>query len=100
MDANKIEHVGRFNREVTRRIGVLSDDYLRRGRSLAESRLRLEIGPDGPDGGALRARVAPDSGYPSRLPPEPAPQKHVRTGHAAGGTAGSPEGRTGGAPGK
>src|SRR3546814_4059647 len=67
MDENKIEHVRRFNREVTRRIGVLSDDYLRRGRSLAESRLLFEIGPDGADVRALRERLALDSGYLSRL---------------------------------
>src|SRR3546814_3365718 len=67
MDENKIEHVRRFNREVTRRIGVLSDDYLRRGRSFAESRLLFEIGPDGADVRALRERLALDSGYLSRL---------------------------------
>src|SRR3546814_5802006 len=67
MDENKIEHVRRFNREVTRRIGALSDDYLRRGRSLAESRLLFEIGPDGADVRALRERLALDSGYLSRL---------------------------------
>src|SRR3546814_19799056 len=67
MDENRIEHVRRFNREVTRRIGALSDDYLRRGRSLAESRLLFEIGLDGADVRTLRTRLALDSGYLSRL---------------------------------
>lgn len=67
MDEDKIERIRRFNREVTRRIGALSDDYLRRGRSLAESRLLFEIGPDGADVRTLRTRLALDSGYLSRL---------------------------------
>jgi DNA-binding MarR family transcriptional regulator/GNAT superfamily N-acetyltransferase len=67
MDEDTIERVRRFNREVTRRVGALSDDYLRRGRTLAESRLLFEIGPDGADVRSLRARLALDSGYLSRL---------------------------------
>lgn len=67
MSEDHIQSIRRFNREVTRRIGALSDDYLGRGRSLAESRLLYEIGPDGADVRALRARLALDSGYLSRL---------------------------------
>lgn len=67
MNEDHIQSIRRFNREVTRRIGALSDDYLGRGRSLAESRLLYEIGPDGADVRALRERLALDSGYLSRL---------------------------------
>lgn len=64
---DQIERVRRFNRYVTRRIGVLSDDYLGRGRPWGESRLMFEIGPDGADVRDLRERLALDSGYLSRL---------------------------------
>lgn len=67
MDEGQIQQVRRFNRAVTRRIGVLSDDYLGRGRPLAESRLLFEIGRDGADVRDLRARLSLDSGYVSRL---------------------------------
>lgn len=67
MSEDEIQRIRRFNRVVTRRIGALSDDYLGRGRSLAESRLLYEIGPDGADVRALRARLTLDSGYLSRL---------------------------------
>jgi DNA-binding MarR family transcriptional regulator/ribosomal protein S18 acetylase RimI-like enzyme len=67
MDANHIEQVRAFNRAVTRRIGVLSDDYLGRGRPLGESRLLFEIGRDGADLRDLRGRLGLDSGYLSRL---------------------------------
>ncbi len=67
MDANHIEQVRAFNRAVTRRIGVLSDDYLGRGRPLGESRLLFEIGRDGADLRDLRERLGLDSGYLSRL---------------------------------
>ena len=49
MDETQIEQVRSFNRAVTRRIGVLSDDYLSRGRPLGESRLLFEIGRHGAD---------------------------------------------------
>ena len=39
----------RFNRLVTRRVGALETDYLRRGRPLAEARLIFDIGADGVD---------------------------------------------------
>ena len=67
MDEAQIQQVRRFNRTVTRRIGVLSDDYLGRGRPLAESRLLFEIGREGADVRDLRERLALDSGYMSRL---------------------------------
>src|SRR5688572_12417334 len=67
MDANQIEQVRSFSRSVTRRIGALTDDYLGRGRPLAESRLLFEIGREGADVRDLRARLSLDSGYLSRL---------------------------------
>lgn len=67
MDESQIQQVRRFNRAVTRRIGVLTDDYLGRGRPLAESRLLFEIGSGGVNVRELRARLSLDSGYLSRL---------------------------------
>ncbi|WP_454831287.1 bifunctional helix-turn-helix transcriptional regulator/GNAT family N-acetyltransferase [Pseudoxanthomonas wuyuanensis] len=67
MDDSQIQQVRRFNRAVTRRIGVLTDDYLGRGRPLAESRLLFEIGSGGVNVRELRARLSLDSGYLSRL---------------------------------
>lgn len=61
------QRLRRFNRTVTRRIGVLTDDYLGHGRPLAESRLLFEVGHGGSDVRDLRARLALDSGYASRL---------------------------------
>jgi len=61
------QRLRRFNRTVTRRIGVLNDDYLGHGRPLAESRLLFEVGRNGADVRDLRARLALDSGYASRL---------------------------------
>lgn len=61
------QRLRRFNRTVTRRIGVLNEDYLGHGRPLAESRLLFEVGRDGADVRDLRARLALDSGYTSRL---------------------------------
>ncbi|RPE81952.1 bifunctional helix-turn-helix transcriptional regulator/GNAT family N-acetyltransferase [Vulcaniibacterium tengchongense] len=63
----QVRQVRAFNRAVTRRIGALSDDYLGRGRPLAESRLLFEIGREGADLRDLRARLSLDSGYLSRL---------------------------------
>ncbi|HZA09432.1 helix-turn-helix domain-containing GNAT family N-acetyltransferase [Mycobacterium sp.] len=65
MDAATV--VRQFNRTVTQRIGVLEDDYLSRCRPLSQSRLLWEIGPDGAQIRALRARLDLDSGYLSRL---------------------------------
>lgn len=67
MDEGQIQQVRRFNRTVTQRIGVLTDDYLGRGRPLSESRLLFEIGREGADLRDLRARLSLDSGYLSRL---------------------------------
>jgi DNA-binding MarR family transcriptional regulator/GNAT superfamily N-acetyltransferase len=67
MDERQIQQVRSFNRAVTRRIGALNDDYLGRGRPLAESRLLFEIGREGADVRDLRARLSMDSGYLSRL---------------------------------
>lgn len=67
MDEAQIRQVREFNRAVTRRIGALDDDYLGRGRPLAASRLLFEIGREGADVRALRARLSLDSGYASRL---------------------------------
>jgi len=67
MDEQQIQQVRSFNRAITRRIGVLGDDYLGRGRPLAESRVLFEIGREGADVRDLRARLSLDSGYLSRL---------------------------------
>ncbi|WP_428962452.1 bifunctional helix-turn-helix transcriptional regulator/GNAT family N-acetyltransferase [Micromonospora fluostatini] len=52
---------------MTQRIGVLNDAYLARERSLGQSRVLWEIGPEGIEVRALRARLDLDSGYLSRL---------------------------------
>ena len=67
MDEEQIQQVRRFNRAVTRRIGVLTDDYLGRGRPWGESRLMFEIGREGATVRGLRERLSLDSGYLSRL---------------------------------
>src|SRR5690606_13516203 len=67
MDRTQIDKVRRFNRAVTRRIGVLTDDYLGRGRPWGESRVMVEIGREGASVRDLREQLALDSGYLSRL---------------------------------
>jgi len=67
MKPDSVQQVRRFNRTVTRRIGILTDDYLGRGRPWAESRLMFEIGMDGAEVRELRERLSLDSGYLSRL---------------------------------
>lgn len=57
----------RFNRTVTRRIGVLQDRFLGRGRPVGESRFLFEVGPEGSNVRSLRKRLGLDSGYTSRL---------------------------------
>ena len=64
---SEVSQVRRFNRTVTRRIGVLRDNFLGRNRPLGESRLLFEIGPGGGEVRELRARLGLDSGYVSRL---------------------------------
>ena len=67
MDESQLQQIRRFNRLVTRRVGALEADYLRRGRPLAEARLIFEIGAASVDLSALRRRLRLDSGYLSRL---------------------------------
>jgi DNA-binding MarR family transcriptional regulator/GNAT superfamily N-acetyltransferase len=63
----QIEEVRRFNRTVTRRVGALNDHYLAGSLPLGASRLLWEIGSDGSEVRALRARLGLDSGHLSRL---------------------------------
>jgi DNA-binding MarR family transcriptional regulator/GNAT superfamily N-acetyltransferase len=67
MNTNDVRQMRSFNRTVTERVGALDEHYLARGRPLGASRLLWEIGADGTDLRALRARLALDSGYLSRL---------------------------------
>jgi DNA-binding MarR family transcriptional regulator/GNAT superfamily N-acetyltransferase len=62
-----IAQVRSFNRTVTQRVGALQDEYLARGRPLGASRVLWEVGEEGADVRALRARLGLDSGYLSRL---------------------------------
>ena len=62
-----VEQVRRFNRTITTRIGALDESFLGRHRPLGEARVLWEIGPDGCEVRLLRARLALDSGYLSRL---------------------------------
>jgi ribosomal protein S18 acetylase RimI-like enzyme len=67
MPLSPVERVRRFNRTVTQRIGALDDAYLARGRPLGQCRVLWEIGAEGCEVRALRARLDLDSGYLSRL---------------------------------
>jgi DNA-binding MarR family transcriptional regulator/GNAT superfamily N-acetyltransferase len=67
MDASETLSVRRFNRTVTRRVGVFTDRFLGRDRPLGEARLIFEIGREGCDVRELRAQLDFDSGYLSRL---------------------------------
>jgi DNA-binding MarR family transcriptional regulator/GNAT superfamily N-acetyltransferase len=67
MMKDPIPTVRSFYRALTLRVGVFTDSFLGRGRSLANSRLLFEIGKDGADVRELRARLNLDSGYLSRL---------------------------------
>jgi DNA-binding MarR family transcriptional regulator/GNAT superfamily N-acetyltransferase len=62
-----IDQVRRFNRTVTQRVGALSDHFLSRDRPLGASRVLWEIGAEGCEVRALRARLDLDSGHMSRL---------------------------------
>lgn len=66
MDASDILQIRSFNRVVAESIGAIDDQFLGRGRPMGESRLLWEIGADGADVRALRARLNLDSGYLSR----------------------------------
>src|SRR4051794_6862503 len=64
---DQVAQVRRFNRAVTQRVGALNDHYLSRDRPLGEARVLWEIGPDGCEVKALRAKLDLDSGHASRL---------------------------------
>ncbi len=64
---HEIDQVRGFNRAVTRRIGLLRDKFLGRGRPFGEARLVYEIGSAGIEIRELRRRLDLDSGYVSRL---------------------------------
>jgi DNA-binding MarR family transcriptional regulator/ribosomal protein S18 acetylase RimI-like enzyme len=66
MDA-AVSAIRSFNRTVAERIGALNDSFLGCGRPLGESRLLWEIGTEGAEIRDLRARLALDSGYLSRV---------------------------------
>ena len=51
---------------VTQRVGALDEAYLSRDRPLGLARVLWEVGPDGSEVRALRARLGLDSGYLSR----------------------------------
>src|SRR3954453_19776504 len=63
----QIDRVSRFNRTVTQRVGTLNDRYLSRDRPLGEARVLWEIGEEGCEVRALRAKLDLDSGHASRL---------------------------------
>jgi ribosomal protein S18 acetylase RimI-like enzyme len=67
MNVGLIAVVRRFARTITQRVGALDDEYMARGRPLAQARLLWEIGPGGAEVAGLRARLGLDSGYLSRL---------------------------------
>ncbi len=63
----RVAQIRRFNRIVTQRVGALEDHFHGLDRPLGEARLLWEIGPEGCELRALRARVDLDSGYLSRM---------------------------------
>src|SRR5262245_24163459 len=67
MDETAVAGVRRFNRTVTQCVGALNEHYLARDRPLGAARVLWEIGDDGCEIRSLRARLALDSGYLSRL---------------------------------
>lgn len=67
MDQAAISQVRRFNRIVTERVGALNDHFHARALSLGEARVLWEIGAEGREVRSLRAQLALDSGYLSRL---------------------------------
>ena len=62
-----VETVRSFNRSVGRRLGAMDERFLGRARPMGEARVLWEIGPEGAELRALRARLGLDSGYLSRL---------------------------------
>jgi DNA-binding MarR family transcriptional regulator/GNAT superfamily N-acetyltransferase len=67
MPRDVVDQVRSFNRTVTERVGALNDHFLGGDRPLGEARLLWEIGLEGCEVRLLRARLALDSGYLSRL---------------------------------
>ncbi|MFI6596837.1 GNAT family N-acetyltransferase [Nonomuraea sp. NPDC050536] len=67
MDDGLVGRVRRFNRVVAQRVGALDEAFLARGRPMGQARLLWEVGPEGSEVRALRARLELDSGYLSRL---------------------------------
>ncbi|HET8647419.1 MAG TPA: MarR family transcriptional regulator, partial [Vicinamibacteria bacterium] len=67
MDTALVTRVRSFNRLVTERVGALHDHFLGRDRPLGECRLLWEIGAGPIEIRHLRARLALDSAYVSRL---------------------------------
>ena len=63
----QLDQVRSFNRVVTKRIGVLDDHYLGRNRPVGQDRMLWEIGVEGCEVRALRARLGLDAGHTSRL---------------------------------
>lgn len=74
-----IAQVRSFNRTVTQQIGALAGGFLGRTRSLGASRVLFEIGEDGIEIRQLRARLALDSGYTSRLLRQLEAERLIRT---------------------
>src|SRR2546427_8190173 len=74
-----IAQVRSFNRIVTLQIGALEEGFLGRNRSLGACRLLFEIGADGVEIRQLRARLALDSGYTSRLLRQLETERLIRT---------------------
>ncbi len=64
---DQLAQVRRFNRAVTQRVGALDDQFLRRDRPLALSRLLWEIGMEGDELVMLRSRLGIDAGQLSRM---------------------------------
>src|SRR3954470_14782599 len=62
-----VEQVRRFNRTVTQRVGALDDRFAGRDRPLGEARVLWEIGAEGSEVRALRARLRLDQGHLRRL---------------------------------
>ena len=91
MDESQLRQIRRFNRLVTRRVGALETNYLRRGRPLAEARLIFEIGADGVDVRTLRSRLGLDSGYLSRLVQSLKAQGLIELAKGGGDARGEPE---------
>ena len=67
MSTAEVDQVRRFNRAVTQRVGALTDHYLARSRPLSACRVLWEIGAEGAEVRALRARLGMDSGQLSRV---------------------------------